>query len=269
MGYAGITSADVQPHSDAYFHVRSVEQVQTYVNGQNCDVSTAITNNPPVVATLPKTIPKGTAFVLTALQLMRKMILLHTPGKSMTDPSAVTTVTGNNTAGPKFRSLTGSALPYRFFPKLSNVLNGTLSSATDWEAVSNVARTMNFRVLVRDNNVDIKQQQTQIGSQTITVGNDGPFKVTSTKVYNNSPAAFTWDVVNTNASPYNVSDVKIDYTKDNGATWAVLSASTPNDGSENLSFTGIPTNSQIIVRVSAIDNVLRRRKSDGFCNGKL
>lgn len=169
--------------------------------------------------------------------------------------SAVTTVTGNNTAGPKFRSLTGSALPYRFFPKLSNVLNGTLSSATDWEAVSNVARTMNFRVLVRDSNADIKQQQTQIGSQTITVGNDGPFKVTSTKVYNNSPAAFTWDVVNTNASPYNVSDVKIDYTKDNGATWAVLSASTPNDGSENLSFTGIPTNSQIIVRVSAIDNV--------------
>lgn len=257
MGYAGITSADVQPHSDAYFHVRSVEQVQTYVNGQNCDVSTAITNNPPVVATLPsKTIPKGTAFVLTASATdAENDPITYTWEEYDRSTSAVTTVTGNNTAGPKFRSLTGSALPYRFFPKLSNVLNGTLSSATDWEAVSNVARTMNFRVLVRDNNADIKQQQTQIGSQTITVGNDGPFKVTSTKVYNNSPAAFTWDVVNTNASPYNVSDVKIDYTKDNGATWAVLSASTPNDGSENLSFTGIPTNSQIIVRVSAIDNV--------------
>jgi len=257
MGYAGITSADVQPHSDAYFHVRSIEQVQTYVNGQNCDVSTAITNNPPVVATLiNRTIPKGTAFVLTASATdAENDPITYTWEEYDRSTSAVTSVTGNNTAGPKFRSLTGSALPYRYFPKLSSVLNGTLSSASDWEAVSNVARTMNFRVLVRDNNADVKQQQTQIGSQTITVGNDGPFKVTATKVYNNSPGAFTWDVANTAAAPYNVSNVKIDYTTDNGANWTVLSASTANDGTENISFAGIPTNSVVTVRVSAIDNV--------------
>ena len=257
MGYAGITSADVQAHSDAYFHVRSIEQVQTYVNTQSCDVNTNITNNPPVIAALPsKTIPKGTAFVLTASATdSENDALTYTWEEYDRATTAITTVTGNNTTGPKFRSLTGTALPYRYFPKLSNVLNGTLSSATDWEAVPTVARTMNFRVTVRDNNPDVKQQQTQIGSQTITVGNDGPFKVTSTKVYNNSPAAFTWDVANTAAAPYSVSNVKIDYTTDNGANWTVLSASTANDGTENLSFASIPTNSQVIVRVSAIDNV--------------
>lgn len=257
MGYAGITSADVQAHSDAYFHVRSIEQVQTYVNTQSCDVNTTITNNPPVIAALPsKTIPKGTAFVLTASATdSENDALTYTWEEYDRATSAITTVTGNNTTGPKFRSLTGSALPYRYFPKLSNVLNGTLSSATDWEAVPAVARAMNFRVTVRDNNPDVKQQQTQIGSQAITVGNDGPFKVTSTKVYNNSPAAFTWDVANTAAAPYSVSNVKIDYTMDNGANWTVLSASTANDGTENLSFASIPTNSQVIVRVSAIDNV--------------
>ena len=257
MGYAGITSADVQAHSDAYFHVRSIEQVQTYVNTQSCDVNTNITNNPPVIAALPsKTIPKGTAFVLTASATdSENDALTYTWEEYDRATSAITTVTGNNTTGPKFRSLTGSALPYRYFPKLSNVLNGTLSSATDWEAVPTVARAMNFRVTVRDNNPDVKQQQTQIGSQAITVGNDGPFKVTSTKVYNNSPAAFTWDVANTAAAPYSVSNVKIDYTMDNGANWTVLSASTANDGTENLSFASIPTNSQVIVRVSAIDNV--------------
>jgi len=257
MGYAGITSADVQAHSDAYFHVRSIEQVQTYVNTQSCDVNTNITNNPPVIAALPsKTIPKGTAFVLTASATdSENDALTYTWEEYDRATAAITTVTGNNTAGPKFRSITGSALPYRYFPKLSSVLNGTLSSATEWEAVPTVARTMNFRVTVRDNNPDVKQQQTQIGSQVITVGNDGPFKVSSTKVYNNSPGAFTWDVANTAVAPYSVSNVKIDYSADNGANWTVLSASTANDGTENLSFVGIPTNSQVIVRVSAIDNV--------------
>lgn len=257
MGYAGITSADVQPHSDAYFHVKSIEQAQAYVNTQSCGVQTPITNNPPsITAMADKTIPKGTAFVLTAAATdAENDAITYTWEQYDTATSPVTTVTGNNTTGAKFRSLTGSALPYRYFPKLSNVLNGNLSSATDWEAVSNVARTMNFRVLVRDNNQDITQQQTQIGAQKITVGNEGPFKVTSTKVYNNAPGAFTWDVVGTNAAPYNVANVKIDYTTDNGANWTVLSASTPNDGSESFDFAAFATNSEILIRVSAIDNV--------------
>ncbi|WP_313029107.1 reprolysin-like metallopeptidase [Soonwooa sp.] len=257
MGYAGITSYNVQQHSDPYFHAISVKQVQDYVNTQACDVNTPITNNPPVIAAMPDvTIPKGTAFVLTASATdAENDALIYTWEQYDGATAAVTTVTGNNTQGPKFRSIMGTSSPTRYFPKLSMVLAGTLSSATEWEAVSNVARPMNFRVTVRDNNPDVKQQQTQFGAQKVTVGNDGPFKVNTTKVYTNAPSPIQWDVVNTTAAPYNVSNVKIDYTTDNGTTWTTLIASTPNTGTANADLTSLTSGSNIKLRVSAIGNV--------------
>ncbi|MPT31660.1 MAG: T9SS type A sorting domain-containing protein [Chryseobacterium sp.] len=275
MGYGGISIFDnVQNYSDSYFHTRSVEQVQDYVNSQPCGNSKTIDNNPPVVAVLQnKTIPKATAFVLKAdasdaendplTYSWEEYDLATAPVKSVTD---------NNTNGAKFRSLPPSGLPYRYFPKLGTVMGGSLSNAADWESVSNVARTMNFRVLVRDNNPDVTQQQTAFGSQTITVGNDGPFKMTASKVYNNVSSPITWDVVNTDIAPYNVSNVKIDYSVDQGLTWSVLTNSTPNDGSESFDFSAITSNSQIIVRVSAVDNVFYALgniavSSVGACDG--
>lgn len=258
MGYAGIVpGADVQAHSDAYFHAVSIFQVQNYVNTQTCDVNTAINNNPPVIAAMAdKTIPKGTAFVLTASATDGEGDnLTYTWEQYDNATTAVRSVSPTSTSGPIFRSITGTSSPTRYFPKLPLVMQGTLTSQNDWETVSNVARTLNFRVTVRDNNPDVAQQQTQVAAQKITVANAGPFKITSNKVYNNAPGPFNWDVVGTNAAPFNVTNVKIDYTQDEGATWNELVASTPNDGSEELSFASLPTNTQIKVRVSAIDNV--------------
>ena len=257
MSYAGITNVDVQSYRDAYYHTRSIEQVQTYINSKSCGTISNINNNPPVVAALPnKTIPKGTAFVLTASATdVENDPLTYNWEQYDLATSAITTVTGDNTTGPKFRSRVASSSPSRYFPRLSNVINGNLSSATDWEAVSNVARTMNFKVLVRDNNPDVTQQQTAIGSQMITVGNDGPFKMTTVKVYNNVASPINWDVVNTNFAPYNVSNVKIDYSLDQGLTWNILAATTPNDGSETLDFSAVSANQNIVVRISAVDNV--------------
>ena len=257
MGYAGITSANVQMNSDPYFHAVSVFQVQNYVNTQTCDISVPISNTPPVIAPMAdKTIPKGTAFVLTAAATdPQNDPITYTWEQYDGATSAVTNVTANNTQGPKFRSITGSNLPYRYFPKLSMVMNGNLGSQAEWESVSNVARTMNFRVTVRDNNADVAQQQTQVGVQKVTVHANGPFKITSTKVYNNAPGPLTWDVVGTNAAPFNVANVKIDYTSDNGATWTEVAASTPNDGTEDFSFASFPTNTALKVRISAIGNV--------------
>ncbi|PIF46164.1 putative secreted protein (Por secretion system target) [Chryseobacterium sp. 52] len=258
MGYAGITNANVQMHSDAYFHIKNIEEIQDYVNSKECGIVTTITTNtPPAIQPLPnKTIPKGTAFVLTA-----------SAADAQNDPMTYTweqydlagttfgpvSATRNN--GANFRSLIPTNSPTRYFPKLSNVLNGTLSSTQDWETVSNVPRTMHFKVTVRDNNPDITKQQTQSEKINLDVGNDGPFKVTSATVYNNTPGAVTWDVVNTNSSPYNVQNVKIDYTTDNGANWTVITPSTPNDGAEPFSFSSLATGSGLKIRVSAIDNV--------------
>ncbi|MCB4235869.1 PKD domain-containing protein [Kaistella anthropi] len=68
MGYAGITGAtDVQAHSDAYFHYYSIYQVQNNLTSKTCAVETAVANTPPVITAMPDiTIPKGTAFVLSA-----------------------------------------------------------------------------------------------------------------------------------------------------------------------------------------------------------
>ncbi|WP_300670031.1 reprolysin-like metallopeptidase [Soonwooa sp.] len=260
MGYAGIVAgANVQMHSDPYFHAISVKQVQDYVNTQACDVNSPITNNPPVVAAMPDvTIPKGTAFVLKASATdAENDALTYTWEQYDAATAVVTSVTGDNIQGPKFRSITGTSSPTRYFPKESMVLAGSLSSATEWEAVSNVARPMNFRVTVRDNNPDVKQQQTQFGAQKVTVGNDGPFKVNTTKAYINGSSPIIWDVVNTSAAPYNVANVKIDFTKDNGTTWTTLLASTPNTGSANVFFPNLALASgdNIKIRVSALGNV--------------
>jgi len=257
MGYAGITNADVQNNSDDYFHAVSILQVQNNLVTKTCDVETPVTNNPPVISALNDlAIPKGTAFVLTGNAI-------DPEGNPMTytweqfDNAAipVTAIIGNTGVGPLFRSIAPSTSPTRYFPKLNTVLAGNLSSAADWETVSTVARSTNFVFTARDNSPIVTQQQTNSSLQKVGVGNEGPFKVTSTTVYNNAASAVTWNVVNTNAGIYNAQNVKIDYTADNGTSWVVLSPSTPNDGAEAFTFSSLATGANIKIRVSAIGNV--------------
>ncbi|SEW49008.1 Por secretion system C-terminal sorting domain-containing protein [Chryseobacterium wanjuense] len=259
MGYAGIVpGANVQAHSDAYFHVASILQVEDNLSTTTCDVETNITNSPPVIGALTDyTIPKGTAFVLTATATdPENDPMTYTWEQFDSATSSVTTVTGNNTTGALFRSWTPTATGNtRYFPKLSSVLAGNLTVPADWETVSNVARPTNFVLTVRDNNPVATSQQTQSDIVTITVGNNGPFKVNTQYANVNTPAPIEWDVAGTTAAPYNVANVKIDYTTDNGTTWTVLSASTPNDGSENFTFPSSMNGQIIRLRVSAINNV--------------
>ncbi|MBL3546684.1 reprolysin-like metallopeptidase [Chryseobacterium sp. KMC2] len=257
MGYAGITQANVQMHSDAYFHTINIEQIQAYVNSKNCDINIPVVNTPPVIQPSPdKAIPKGTAFVLTASAAdAQNDPMTYTWEQYDISATKFNNLDATRTSGANFRSVTPTASPTRYFPKLSTVLNGTLTTVQDWELLPNVPRQLKFKVTVRDNNPDITQQQTQSSLVKLNVGNEGPFKVTSATVYNNLPGAVTWDVVNTNNAPYSVQNVKIDYTTDNGNTWTVITPSTPNDGAEPFSFSSLSAGSNVKIRVSAIDNV--------------
>jgi hypothetical protein len=121
------------------------------------------------------------------------------------------------------------------------VNSGVLKNTTtpNWEAASTVARTMIFRVTVRDNNPDIHAQQTQNASCTVTVASAGPFKVTShttnTQYTGGSSTAITWNIAGTNAAPINTQNVSIILSKDNGANFdTVLAASVPNIGVANV-----------------------------------
>src|SRR5205085_7080204 len=68
MGYAGITSQDVAPHSIDIFHETSIAQIQSNLAGKTCPVTVAMTaNHAPVVAAVSNyTIPKSTSFALPA-----------------------------------------------------------------------------------------------------------------------------------------------------------------------------------------------------------
>ncbi|WP_267402260.1 MULTISPECIES: reprolysin-like metallopeptidase [unclassified Chryseobacterium] len=271
MGYAGITGAntDVQANSDSYFHNVSIRQVQANLIAKTCDVETSINNNPPVIDALPTyTIPKGTAFVLTANATdPENDPLTYTweqvnSGEIVNNSTTAQAINKNNigttTYGASFRSFTPTTSPTRYFPKLSSVLAGVLDNSNNgWESVSKVARSSKFAVTVRDNNPDIMQRQTQYAEQTITVGNDGPFQLTVPSYLDYSaPVNITWDVANTTASPYSVANVKIDYTTDpTGASWTTLVASTPNDGSEGVTLPASTNGQNIKIRISSIGNV--------------
>ncbi|MBB4807560.1 hypothetical protein HNP38_002866 [Chryseobacterium defluvii] len=261
MGYAGITGAgtDVQSNSDPYFHIGSIVQVQANLISKTCDVETAITNNPPVIAVPPTyNIPKGTAFVLTASATDPENDPMTYTWEEIDNANVVVNSAnlGTTTSGATFRSLNPTTSPTRYFPRLSSVLAGVLNNSNNlWESVSMVPRTTNFAVTVRDNNANPTQQQTEYEEQVIVVGNDGPFTVTTTTAYNNGPTNVTWNIVNTASAPYNVANVKIDFTTDNGNTWTVLSASTANDGNEDVNFGSLPVGTNVKIRVSAIGNV--------------
>lgn len=262
MGYAGITggpATDVQPNSNAYFHKASITQVQTNLINKTCDVETTVNNNPPIIAALPTyNIPKGTAFVLTASATDAENDPLTYTWEQVDNASVTINSTnlGSTTTGASFRSLTPTNNPTRYFPKLASVLNGVLdNSNNEWESVSKVARTTKFAVTVRDNNPNPAQQQTQFAEQTIVVGNEGPFRIFTQYANTSAPTVVEWDVAGTTASPYNVANVKIDYTTDNGTTWTVLFASTPNDGTESYTFPTTLNGQSIKLRISSIGNV--------------
>jgi len=262
MGYAGITgnNTDVQQHSDAYFHTVSIDQVQTNLAAVTVDVETPITNNPPVVTAMNTTytIPKSTAFVLTASATDPDGDALTYCWEQMNSSSLSGGVTksniGNTSTGANFRSWATTTSPTRYFPKLATVLGGAVKNTTDFEAASTVARTTNFRVTVRDNK-PAGQAQTAYATQTIVVGSAAAFTVNTTSLNPNVNSTITWTVSGTTASPYNVANVKIDYTEDGGANWTNLAASVPNNGSASVFIPASLSGKTIHLRVSAIGNV--------------
>lgn len=180
MAYAGICAPNVQSNSDAHFHAVSLAQMATFVAGTgNCAAFALNGNTPPVVnAGLDWTIPKGTAFIL------KPSSVTDANGDSLTycweqTDTAVSTQPPLTTAttGPNFRSNPPVASQERYMPLLSSVVAGVL--APTWEVVSNVGRTYNFALTVRDNKTP-NGGQTSRDNIIVTASNTvGPFTVTS------------------------------------------------------------------------------------------
>ncbi|HNF71500.1 MAG TPA: M12 family metallo-peptidase [Chitinophagaceae bacterium] len=261
MGYAGICSGDdIQPHSDDYYHVRSLEQMTgSTVNA--CATKTVSGNTPPVLAAMGKTyiIPYKTDFELSISATDAQGDPLtycweeYDKGGSGSAWDAATTV------APILRSFNPSVSGTRVFPQYRELIKNTVKYLG--ERLPDTNRIVRFRCTVRDlhnghgsfttstdtTKLDVRKTTTlfRVNSQN-TVGQQWMGFSTQT---------ITWDVAGTNAAPFNTANVDIYLSTDSGKTFTFpLVLNTPNDGSETI---GVPNVDApwARVKVKASDNV--------------
>ena len=281
MAYAGICAAteNIAPNSDAIFHAKSFDDASNFLafgSGGSCGVNTPTNNNLPVIATLPNNninIPINTPFVLTgsATDADGDAISYNWEGWDVgaagTWPSAAT-----STTRPLFRTRLSSTSGSRTFPDIRiiaanypgvgapSVMNGLRG-----EVLPQVARTMKFRLTVRDN---------RAGGGGVVSAGDGcqdptlfnvnavgttPFAITvpngGESYFAGSTQTVTWNNAATNAAPFNVPNVRITFSNDGGLTYpTTLLATTANDGSEAVVMPAF-TSTTARVRVEAIGNI--------------
>ncbi|PWN67059.1 reprolysin-like metallopeptidase [Chryseobacterium oncorhynchi] len=263
MGYAGITSQDVQPHSDAFFHAVSIQQITNNIKAKTCSVNTSTGNAIPTAnAGLDYTIPKGTPFVLTGTgtdtdgdSLTYIWEQMDNASSSQTGASSAASAT--KASGPNFRSWTPLTVPTRYFPRMASILAGattTAGSEITVEALSSVARTLNFRFTVRDNRSGGSGNNSDDAVISVN-GTAGPFTVTSqnsaTTYAGGSSQNITWDVAGTTANGVNTANVDILWSTDSGNTWSTLLSATPNDGSQAVTIpNSTTTTGRIMVKGS-------------------
>ena len=263
MGYAGIVPGqNVAPHSIEIFSVKSIEQITNYIKfgaGSFCPVITATGNTAPTVdAGSNYFIPVSTPFKLTgiatdpdpgdALRYNWEQIDNRT-GAFPSIPSS------SATNGPMFRTYLDYAIPERTFPELQYILTG--ANGFTWEVLPSVGRDLNFRFIAKDNHIGGGNNKTDDMVVT-TVGGIGPFLVTAPNTAvswpGNSTQTVTWSVNGSTGSPVNCANVSILISTNGGVSFTTLIASTPNDGTENITVPDSPT-SQARIKVAAVGNI--------------
>lgn len=279
MGYAGICGAqDLARNSIDTFHVKSIEAIIAFSTssqgGGVCAASTPTGNRIPVLTTVGGNsfkIPKGTPFALTATAA-------DPDGDNVTydwqqyDLGGVTTAVPNTDsdgdARPLFRVYSPTQSGTRYFPSLQYVLeNANVPPSTfpcsnrtclTGELLPAISRTMNFKVIARDNRFGNGAISTA-SVQVMIDGNSGPFQVTAPNSNvswgRNSTQTVTWNVANTTAAPVSAANVKISLSTDGGMTFPfVLADSTPNDGSQTVTIPNQVT-TQARIKVEAVGNI--------------
>ena len=268
MGYAGITAKDVQAHSDPYFHAASIRDITNYIKSTagNCSVNTSNSNTAPVAnAGADYTIPKSTPFMLTGAGTDADNDSLTYDWEQFDLQNSSTAVpSATKTTGVNFRSYNPTASPVRYFPNMTSVLSGLLytkgdvttntTTAINVEYLPSVAKTLNFRLTVRDNKVG-GGANAYDDMKVVVSSAAGPFKVTSPNTAvtyaGNSSQTVTWDVASTTASPVNCANVDILISTDGGVTWSTLATSVPNDGSEVVILPNLDTTTaRILVKAN-------------------
>lgn len=257
MAYAGICGGtnNLASNSIAIFHTRSFQSITSKVQSTSCQVTTPVSNTIPVVnAGNNFTIPKSTPFKLMGSATdTGNTGLTYCWEQNDTGPAGNWNApTGN---APLFRSFLPVTVPYRYFPRITDVINNTV---TKGEILPSYGRIMEFRLTVRDNNAGCAGVANDDAAITVD-GNSGPFLVTAPATAvnwtGNTTQTITWDVANTTAAPVNCANVSILLSTDGGLTYpTTIVASTPNDGSEIITLPNVST-TQARIMVAGAGNV--------------
>jgi hypothetical protein len=270
MAYAGICGAadNVQPNSDAYFHVVSYEEIQDYLATTSCAATTSTANNPPtpILPASGKVLPISTPFRLTAGGY-------DSDGDAVTycweeydktaDGGSPTATQVAGKAAPLFRSFYPTTSPTRYFPRLSDIIANT---TTLGERLPTVTRPLSFRLTLRDRfttaNTGFGTAVGGVNSSVLlslsSTSAAGPFVVTApntaVSVVGGSPLPVTWNVAGTTANGVNCAFVNIRLSTDGGLTYPnLLAINTPNDGSQTIPMPSVATTTARIM-VEAADN---------------
>lgn len=261
MGYAGITSQDVQPHSDDYFVYGNVKQIQDNMVGKTCPVRTTLTNVAPVVnAGADYTIPKSTPFILdgTATDANGDALTYcwEQNDTATNQTGANSAASATKTGGPNWRSYSPVATSKRYCPPLARVIansNTTQGAEIVVEALSSVARTLNFVLTARDNYAGAGQTKSDAIVVTVSAA-AGPFLVsvpnTAVDWAVGTNQDVTWDVAGSTANNVNAATVDIYLSTDGGYTYPIqLASAVANDGSETITVpNNIGTTNRIMVK---------------------
>jgi hypothetical protein len=257
MSYADLCGAENVPATSLY-HAGSLEQMINYTIiglGASCGVSTDTGNHPPTVdAGSDYTIPAATPFVLTGSGS-------DVDGDAVTysweqfDLGAASPPNTDDGTRPLFRIYDPTSSPVRIFPELSYILANTTAVG---QSLPTTDRTMTFRLVARDNRAAGGGVTTDDAVLTVDASS-GPFAVTSPNTPvtwpGNSTQTVTWDVAGTSVLPVGVANVRILLSTDNGQTFpTVLAASTPNDGSQNVTVPNVAT-SNARIKIEAVGNI--------------
>lgn len=259
MGYAGICPPNVASNSIDHFHAVSLSEIGAFVtsSGHTCPVKTNIPNVAPLISsTIGNTsVPISTPFALTCVATDADGDPL-TYNWEQTDVQVSTqSPVSTSTSGPSFRSYTSSTNPTRYFPNLSDLSSGATST---WEVLPSVARTMNFRISIRDNHPGGGCSDFDNVSVS-TIASAGPFVVTypnasGISLIGGTSHTVTWSVANTTAAPISASTVNIYLSTDGGLTFPTqLLAGTANDGLQSVSLPNINTTTARIMVISGAE----------------
>jgi len=275
QAYAGICGAseNLQSNSDDYFHRKSLDEMGAFINGAgSCSSTGAVINpnEPTADAGADFTIPMGTPFELTG-------------GGSDADGDPTTfnweqfdlglrmpLATGDDGVQPIFRSWPSTSSPTRVFPRIADLVLGTMSPG---ETLPVTDRTMNFKLTVRDNRPGGGREKDDAMMVTSTT-TAGPFGVTAPNGGENFAAGsgqtVTWSVASTSGGLVNTPNVDILLSTDGGLTYpTTLLSNTPNDGSESVT---MPTNVSTTagrVKVKGASNIFFDISDSNFLIGAL